>query len=320
MRAGIIGYGSIGKRHVANLISLGIRDIVLYREKSSGNDQGLVEISNFEEFINNKFDFILLSNPTSFHFKFLKDLVVNNQNILAEKPLVKSLEEAAALDSLLNNYTGIGMVAYNTRFHPCIREVKSLIKKNMIGRPLYARFYLGQYLPDWRPAIDYRESVSAKKSLGGGVASELIHEVDLAIEFFGEPTGIVRSVITKVSDLQIETEDTADFLYRSQTNVVVAIHTDYFYRGYKRSFEIVGTEANIFCDLYAAKISITGNNNSVLLEKDFPNFQRNDMYTSLMKYFTECVINKKQPKPSLAEGLISVKMVEEAKIKNEINE
>jgi predicted dehydrogenase len=314
MKIGLIGYGSIGKRHISNLNSFGYWDISLFREKGKGNQHGLKEFYDFNEFISIDYDFIILSNITSLHFKYIKTLVQKNLNILVEKPIVSTLTELFELQQLLPHYTGLGMVAYNTRFHPCVMEIKQIIEKDIIGKPLYARFFIGQYLPDWRPNFDYRESFSAKKSLGGGVASELIHEVDLAIELFGKPKGEIKSIVSKISELEIETEDVADYLYISSNDVVISIHTDYFYRGYKRQFEIVGSNANISCDLFSATIIVTGPENHKILEKDFPSFQRNDMYMLLLQYYLGCINNKVEPNPSLENGLLSVEIVENAKL------
>lgn len=318
MKIGVIGYGSIGKRHVANLLSLGYKDIFLLRETGCGNEYGLKEFRNYHDFLKIEFDFIIVSNPTVFHFKYLKDIILRNINVLIEKPIVYSLSEIMECKKYIENYLGIGMVAYNTRFHPCVIKVQSMLKNNLIGNPLYARFFIGQYLPDWRPNTNYSISVSAKRNLGGGVASELIHELDLAINFFGVPKGDVHSILTKVSDLQIETEDVADYLYLSEIGTVVSIHNDYLYRGYKRSFEIIGSESNLDCDLFLARINVSGNCNKIIEKYEFPNFERNDMYLSMIKYYVDCVKNNKPPISSLSDGLRSIKIVEESKIKNKI--
>ena len=42
-----------------------------------------------------------------------------------------------------------------------------ILKKNIIGKILSIRSEVGQYLPSWRPDSDYKNSVSAKKKLGG---------------------------------------------------------------------------------------------------------------------------------------------------------
>lgn len=318
MKIGVIGFGSIGKRHVNNLITLGYNDIFLLRTKETGNNLGLVEYTDINSFLDNKFDFVIIANPTSEHFNCLKILAGLNTNILVEKPIVNTLEEVLEMQSILANYKGVGMVGYNTRFHPCIGQTQEILDSGTIGKPLYANFFIGQYLPDWRPGVDYSESVSAKKSLGGGVASELIHEIDLGISLFGSPKGIVNSIITKISDLKIETEDISDYQYISTRNVMVHIHTNYLYRGYKRTFEIMGSEANLMCDLFTSKIVITGKTNNIIDEINFNDFQRNDMYLSMIKHYIECVEEKKETKIPLITGLESSRIVEIAKKTNKI--
>ena len=51
MKFGIIGYGSIGRRHIRNLLSLGYDTIVLLREHGKGNDHGFVELEDIEALI-----------------------------------------------------------------------------------------------------------------------------------------------------------------------------------------------------------------------------------------------------------------------------
>jgi siroheme synthase (precorrin-2 oxidase/ferrochelatase) len=51
MKVVVVGYGSIGKRHVRNLISLGVKDIVLCRSSANGNELNLKEVSELEDII-----------------------------------------------------------------------------------------------------------------------------------------------------------------------------------------------------------------------------------------------------------------------------
>lgn len=174
---------------------------------------------------------------------------------------------------------------------------------------MYARFTVGQYLPDWHPGTDYSRSYSAKKNMGGGCALDLIHEIDLAIHLLGKPVLPIHSLLAKVSKLAIETEDTADFLYLTETNVSVSVHLDYLYRGYKRVFEIVGEEGTIVCDLFQSRILVTGTSSERTLFEEKFEFHRNDMYLDLMKYYLGCVANGTAAEPSLRDGLVSVRLI-----------
>lgn len=309
MKAGIIGFGSIGRRHADNMVRLGLKDIFLYREQGRDNEFGFMEFSDFDEFMAQSIDFFLISNPTACHFEFLQKIIERNRNVLVEKPVVCTKREVDTIERLLPAYTGIGMVAYNLRFHPCVRRTEALLRSGIIGRPMYARFSVGQYLPDWHPGTDYSQSYSAKKEQGGGCALDLIHEIDLAIHLLGKPILPAHSLLVKVSDLAIDTEDTADFLYRTDTNVAVSVHLDYLHRGYKREFEIVGEGGTILCDLFRSRILVTGSSEERKLCDEKFEFQRNDMYFDLMKYYIECVMNGTVAEPSLQEGLISIKLI-----------
>ncbi|MBT3748588.1 MAG: Gfo/Idh/MocA family oxidoreductase, partial [Bacteroidetes bacterium] len=195
MKIGMIGYGSIGRRHVENLLFLGQKDIVLLREIGVGNPHNLQEVSTIEDLILAKPQAIILANPTSMHSKYLELILKDGIDILAEKPLVSSISEVNRLERELIEYSGVGMTAFNLRFHPCIQKAKEILSSGLLGNIYSARLYVGQYLPDWRPGKNYSEIYSAKKELGGGVVFDLIHEIDIACDLFGVPTGRISSIV-----------------------------------------------------------------------------------------------------------------------------
>jgi predicted dehydrogenase len=306
LKIGVIGFGSIGRRHCENFISLGYSDITLLRSQSKSNIFGLNEIYVDDEFLAVPFDFIILSTPTSLHFPYLKKLILMQQNIFVEKPIVSNNEEAKSLQKLLTNYHGLGMCGYNLRFHPCVKKVYELLSSNNMGQIYSARFFVGQYLPDWRPYSDYRVSYSAKSDLGGGVVLDLIHEIDLASFLFGKVKKSFHAMVGKLSALEIETEDIAEIHYQAENDTLVSIHLDYLTRGYSRYFEVICENGRIHCDLYTAEIKVIRNKNIVTDVFTFKEFNRNDMYLSLIRYFTDCIETKTQPQPNLFDGMESL--------------
>ncbi|RMZ49959.1 gfo/Idh/MocA family oxidoreductase, partial [Flavobacteriaceae bacterium PRS1] len=291
MKVVVIGYGSIGKRHVKNLISLGIHDIILCRKKAKGNDLGLLEIENVEEIIKINPDFVIVSNPTFLHFQTLEFLIQNQFNILCEKPLLHSPEEWNLLKSLLGHYNGFSKIIFNLRYHPCIIKVKEIIASEELGKINFARFFVGQYLPDWRPDINHLESYSAKKGMGGGVVLDLVHEIDIAEYLLGQPQGKIHSIATKVSDVTEDSNDIAEIIYQTSNNEIVNIHLDYLYRGFARNFLISGKEYNLHCDLLENTIQFTGNQNKQIKTFEFKDFVRNDMYYNLLEDYIKGLTN-----------------------------
>ena len=304
MRIGIIGYGSIGKRHIRNLITLGYEDIILLRKIGSGNENGFEEYNNIETLINKKPDAVIIANPTSLHYDYLSALLKENINLLVEKPLVSTISELESIQDQLISYFGVGMTAYNMRFHPCVKEVQKILENKTFGKLYSARFFVGQYLPDWRPSVDYSKSYSASQKLGGGVLFDLIHEIDLACYLVGVPTGQISYQVDNLSDLQIETEDMAELLYRTDDNSFVSIHLDYLTHSYQRYIEIIGEQGNLRADLYSNKVTVTIESGKSD-EKFFSEFSRNDMYLDMLSAFITSIEKTSVPPISLQEGFLS---------------
>lgn len=306
MKIGVIGFGSIGRRHCENLLKLGFSDITLLRTQSKGNELRLDEVFSEDEFLSIPFDFIILSNPTSLHFRYLEKLIAKQFNILVEKPIVSKIEESRSLKKMLQNYKALGMCAYNLRHHPCVRKVTELLRTSSLGKIYSARFFVGQYLPDWRPQSDYRESYSASSALGGGVVLDLIHEIDLAAFLCGNVKSNFHAMVGKLSSLEIETEDIAEIHYQSEYETMISIHLDYLTRGYSRYFELICENGKILCDLFGAEVKIIGDKNIITDVFTFKEFNRNDMYLSLIEYYFGCIKSQTQPKPNLTDGLSSL--------------
>jgi predicted dehydrogenase len=134
-------------------------------------------------------------------------------------------------------------LGYNLRFSESLIAFRDLVRGGRFGRVVRFTAETAQYLPDWRPDKDYRESVSAQAELGGGVLLELSHEIDYLRWIFGEWEW-VSAWTGRTSSLEIDVEDTAlvtigiegetaatqligqlsiDFVRRDKTRVVSAV-------------------------------------------------------------------------------------------------
>ena len=88
------------------------------------------------------------------------------------------------------------------RLHPAVKELKKTINNNL-NNILKININTNSFLPLWRKK-DYTKSVSAKKICGGGVVSELSHEIDLILHLFGKPKSLYASYLNTKS-LKINT-------------------------------------------------------------------------------------------------------------------
>lgn len=305
----IIGIGSIGKRHINNLIGLGYNNIVLVSRSGNvgENLNHLPCYTNTQQAIeNHAITHAFVCTPTSKHLIDLTILVENNiQNIYLEKPVSHNFEGIEELVTLSKNFKRF-VVGFDLHFDPGLNKVRQLILDKNIGNILSTNAFVGQYLPDWRPHEDHRKGMSASIEKGGGVLLDLIHEFDYVRWFLGTPTRL-GSLVQHNKSLEIETEDLADVLIAFENNCTATIHLDYHQKKLVRNCIITGTNGTIKWDLSACQVDWIGKDKQEH-QFNYKNFERNDRYVSIVKAF----MNENEFDDRLVnldDALVSLKMV-----------
>ena len=165
----IVGLGSIGRRHLEVIRSLfpGINIIALRHNQFDNYDLkilGLTQcVSSISDAIELNPQVAIISNPASKHIEIAKKLAKKGVNLLIEKPISDSSKGVLELIEICYQNSVILMTGYNLRFLPSLMEFRNLIQSKKIGKIYSIRSEVGQYLPDWRPELDYKLSVSAQK-------------------------------------------------------------------------------------------------------------------------------------------------------------
>ena len=151
----IIGYGSIGKRH-ADVLSKKKKFVKNIYILTKQNCEPFTKINSLQKIPTINPDYIIISSPTSEHYKQLLFLekTLSRKLILVEKPLFLKNEN-------LNIKKNKVFVGYNMRFNPLIQFIKNKIKNKRIWS---INIFCGTYLPHWRKDRDYRFTSSAKKN------------------------------------------------------------------------------------------------------------------------------------------------------------
>ena len=265
MKALVIGYGSIGRRHAEILQDMDVISQVTVL--STQNDIPFEKISTLDDIISLNPHYVVIASKTSMHYDQLCFLEENmkGKTIFIEKPLFDSYKDL----SVHNNKIFVG---YNLRFH----AVMQLVKEKVTARKLWhIHVFCGSYLPEWRPGRDYRETYSAKKNSGGGVLLDLSHELDYVQSLVGsiKPKYVYSH---KVSDLEIETDDILVFDGESATGASIHLCLNYFTREPKRQIVIDGEGISIQADLIAKTATVQQDGER--LEYDWQDFDRNATY------------------------------------------
>lgn len=135
------------------------------------------------------FDAALVCTPDAVKPALLRDLLRNGKHVLVEKPL--RIDDDAAFDELqgLARKTGATCyTAYNHRFEPHVRRMKSVLESGDLGTIYAARLFYGN-----GTARQVRDS--AWRDQGAGVLPDLgSHLIDLVAYWFGRPSTPYRVV------------------------------------------------------------------------------------------------------------------------------
>ena len=317
----IVSLGSIGKRHLAMAREqLPGADIRVLRhqpqaEVPEGADGSFFDLTDALAF---RPDISVICNPAPFHVGAALALARAGSHLLIEKPLADRLEGAAELNRICKESGVVAMTAYNLRFLPSLNRFRELIEAKAVGAVLSVRAEVGQYLPSWRPAADYRTTVSAQKALGGGVLLELSHELDYLRWIFGEMTW-VQAHLSRQSALEIDVEDTAHLICgiqgrQSRGAIVASLVLDFVRRDTTRICTAVCANGSLRWDGIAGTVNQFDPVKGVW-ETVFQHMpDRNASYRAEWQHWLDCINMKARPLVTIADGVRVLEIIQAARV------
>ena len=300
MKVLVLGYGSIGKRHIRNLLQLGYQNLTVFdpNESSLKEVEGIAPntdvTSDYGALLMKSFDVVFVCSPTALHVKQALDFAERKTHLFIEKPLGDSLEGVNDLIGTVRKNQLITMIGCNMRFHPAVTFLKEVLHSNILGALYHFRLEAASYLPDWRPGQDYRNNYGAHRDMGGGIILDGIHELDYATWLFGDFRQI-ECVAGKLSNLEIDVEDVAEITVQSKSNVIGSIYLSYLDQPYRRGYDISGEKGSLRWRYENKFVEIFMNGDTAWKKaKEFSDYDANNSYLDMLKYFFNCLENKRE--------------------------
>lgn len=311
MKFMIAGLGSIGRRHLRNLVALGERDIILYRtHQATLPDEelaGYPVVTDMKEALAHKPQAVIIANPTALHLDIAIPAAEAGCHLLLEKPISNSMEGIDRLQKALSAGKGQVLVGFQFRYHPGLQQTAALLKEGAIGRPLSVRAHWGEYLPNWHPWEDYRAGYAARPDLGGGVILTLCHPLDYLRWLLGSPQELF-AFGGHLGELEIGVEDTAEISLRFTGGAVGSVHLNYNQRPPTHRLEIVGSAGTIRWDNADGMVQISREGSAW---ENYPvpeGFERNWLFMDEMRHFVAVSQGIENPICSLEDGVWALRL------------
>ena len=302
----VVGYGSIGKRHVKNILNHSRHEIIIYtkrRDLDSLKQKRIKIFDTIQKCLSEKPKIGFITNETAYHIPIAKQLAKLGMDLFIEKPLSNSIKDIKNLQKIVKQKKLVTQMGYNLRFHKSIIQLKKLIKQNKIGRVISIQAENGSYFPDWHPYEDYKTSYAGKKKLGGGIVLTQIHDIDYLFWLFGIPKSIF-SFMGKFSDLKISAEDYCASIIQFKKHITAELHLDFFQGPEFRCCKIKGTNGVLIWNSLDNQIKFYNNKKKkweIIFQLN--KFDRNQMYVDEIKHFFKCVQNRKKTINQLDDGI-----------------
>ena len=297
MKILVIGAGSIGRRHISNLLALGHEAHAYSHRFASGMAHALPEgarlVSDLGALQAERWDGVVVANRTDQHLDTAMLALQNCTALFIEKPIAPSLQGLADFQDACQAKQAVVEIGFMMRLHPSLVWIKQYIESGQLGQIMHLHASLGQWLPDWRPGTDHRQGFGAFYRYGGGVILELIHELDLAQWMLGSVID-VSAMHRQVDALEIQTEAIAEMTLRTADGALAHVHLDYVRPGFGRTLEIVGTQGVLQWDYNRGSVVlIQANLTTEVMHQDPPHFERNTLFKNHMEHFLRRIADPK---------------------------
>lgn len=315
-KVAVIGLGNIANRHRHNLKLLFPNSELLSMSASGRIPKEGVRnctriVESIEEVIEARVELVIVASPAPLHAQHSIPLIEAGIPTLIEKPVTTSIEDAKAIKRAIELHQTPVSIGYCLRYLPSVQKLKLFLEQGGIGTLYNAHIEVGQYLPDWRPNKNYRDSVSAQNILGGGALFELSHELDYAQWLLG-PLYVKHSILRSSQELALDVEDIADIMAVTELDAVTTIHLDFLQRKSYRKCSFIGSEGRIDLDFMLNKLTFSTSTETSVLYSD-PEWDKNQMYLAMLEDFFQMIEKNKHSCINFSEAIRTVSIIDEIK-------
>jgi len=231
-----------------------------------------------------KIDAVILTTPHSQHSKHAIQAIRNGKHVFVEKPMATKFLDAKKMYLLAKKYKKNLSVGHNRRFSSVFDFINSLKLQKKIGKILHIDSNFSA-----SGALNYKKRfwrANRKESPGGAIAGLGIHMIDLMC-YFGGSVKSVQSLVKKYA-VKVNIDDTTSALFELK-NCTGNLNT-IFACPYTSTFNIFGTNMNIFSEVDKNKIKIV-NKNGKIQKINLAN--KNTLFLELQEFADSCNKQKK---------------------------
>jgi predicted dehydrogenase len=243
-------------------------------------------------------DAVYVATPNSHHKEFTLRAADAGAHVLCEKPMAPSAEDCRAMVDVCEAREVKLMVAYRLHFEEATLQALEIARSGKLGEP---KVFSSVFTHVVREGDTRRDPAVA-----GGATFDLgVYCINAARQLFeAEPTEVFADAVfvdgvddTLSAILHFPGDRIAQF---TVSNSVAGVS----------SYRIAGTEGDLRVEPGYEYVGELVHHLTIGDDTKTRKFKRGDQFAPELKYFSECVLNDREPEPSGEEGWCDVRVVE----------
>ncbi|WP_445476079.1 UDP-N-acetylglucosamine 3-dehydrogenase [Methanococcoides methylutens] len=246
IRVGVIGVGAMGQHHVRiysemeGVELVGISDVDRDRVEELAAKYDAKAYTDYEELLRENLDAVSIVVPTTLHKKVTLDAINSNTNVLVEKPIADTLENADIMIEAAEKAGVILMVGQIERFNPATTKMKEIIDSGLLGKIVsITTKRVGPYNPRIRDV---------------GIILDLgVHDIDAIAYMYGSSATEVYAIAGK--DIHSK-EDHASIMLRFGDEQAGVVNVNWLTPHKVRKMEVIGVQGVGYLDYVDQTVTI----------------------------------------------------------------
>ncbi|MBC7794824.1 MAG: Gfo/Idh/MocA family oxidoreductase [Clostridia bacterium] len=248
-------------------------------------------------------DAVYIALPNSLHRDYVVRAAKAGVHVLCEKPLAVTAQECKQIMRVVERHNIMLMVAYRLHFDEANLRAIEIVNSGKIGEP---RIFNSQFSMQVRPG-----NVRLNEALGGGALYDIgIYCINAARYLFrAEPTEVFAAAASSSDKRFAEVDEMVSAVMRFPDNRL-ATFTCSFGAAHTSRYQVIGTKGDLEVSPAYGYTGELAHRLTVHEKATQHKFAKRDQFAAELVYFSNCILHRRQPEPSAAEGTIDVAIIE----------
>jgi predicted dehydrogenase len=308
----VVGCGSIGMRHLKNLLLR--RDVELAamdprpgaKDDVNSLDNSILFFTEDSQAVKWRPELAVIATPNHLHKFCCLWAFENGMDVLCEKPLADTVESGQAIVSRAKQAGKVVAVGFTERYREAVKYIIEECRSGSLGTLIGGRAMVGTY-----NTLLCAKDPEHRQNTFGSILVDYVHELDILGEIFGDLKRL-ECYANCLGRKELQADPSlASILIEYQNAAVAQVHLDYVQHPQRRTLEIYGDKKTFCYDFGQDRLEIFDCEKDGVVTRFFNNV-RNEQFVREHDDILNAVRTGVAPAVTGREGLRSLIVAEAA--------